>query len=67
MQGRWNSRVKTWAGEWMLSEESEEFYVAKSEGEDLEINLNGWGIGEFYKALGVRQHSPEVMEIAHGF
>ena len=51
----------------MLSEESEEFYVAKSEGEDLEINLNGWGIGEFYKALGVRQHSPEVMEIAHGF
>lgn len=66
MQGRWNSLGKTWAGEWMWSAEWG-FYIAESEDEELEINLNGWGAGEFYRALEVRQNALRVTEIAHGF
>ena len=39
----------------------------ESEDEELEINLNGWGAGEFYRALEVRQNALRVTEIAHGF
>lgn len=66
MQGRWNSLGKTWAGEWMWSAEWG-FYIAESEDEELEIHLNGWGAGEFYRALEVRQNALRVTEIAHGF
>lgn len=40
---------------------------AESKDEDLEINLNGRGTGEFYKALEVKKNVPKVIEIAHGF
>lgn len=60
---------KTWAGEWKWSEESEVFCTAKSEGEEFEASLNGWGIGGwvFYKTLGVKWNVPKMMEIAHQF
>lgn len=66
MQGRWNSMDKPWAGEWMWSA-GWGFYTAESEDEELEINLNGWGAREFYRALEVRQNAFKVTEIAHGF
>ena len=45
------------------------FCTAKSEGEEFEASLNGWGIGGwvFYKTLGDKWNVPKVMEIAPEF
>lgn len=45
------------------------FCTAKSEGEEFEASLNGWGFGGwvFYKTLGVKWNVPKMMEIAHQF